>query len=544
MKKIFSFLCALAIVLSASAAPMNLRPIGKKQLTKDAIVNHVRKAAPKAPAQLNGEVINIEANNLSIDDSYLQLYLQYFGYGYVGISGSNDEWAVEAALFPMSEEYFTTYSSDDEDIELTVYDADENEIALTVTSAELNQQAKGQQFLASAVDEEGNTYNINLTLFAPDEPKAEINLDFGEGTGKYYAEDADWYFTGERADYLVTLDIVTTPEIEGSYTKEDFLLNYTGLYTVDGEDTTKIEGIFDANATIVLKDGVYNIAADLFLGDENLYHVKLQYVKPVATDTVRYTFEEPVSIDDFGGDFYFVAKSDKYLLYMDYYSTTIAGEFALADLYTDYVGLYTINGTDTASVAYEDVSLKVVEDETGYDVTVNYLATDLTCYIFTLRSNKAVVDEVVQINLDNADHQDISASSWYYGFSHYVLAANADSSFVAALAIANDEFIGSFTEADLNQSYTGVFVNEVRFAIASAEFSVAAGQNGSFVLTGWMLAKNNVKYEFVIKTAEEGQTEGIENIELTEQVQKVSVDGQLFIIRDNKVFNAIGTRVR
>jgi hypothetical protein len=539
MRKFYSLLCALAIVLSASAAPMNLRPIGKKQLTKDAIVNHVRKAAPKAPAQLNGEVINIEANNLAVDLSYFDLYLEYRGYGLFWIEGGTDDYAVSAELYTEDENYYTTFSTAEESIELTV-----NETALTVSSAEFRSTEKGDQFVATAVDEDGNTYNINLTFFAPDEPKAEINLDFGEGTGKYYAEDADWYFTGERADYLVTLDIVTTPEIEGSYTKEDFLLNYTGLYTVDGEDTTKIEGIFDANATIVLKDGVYNIAADLFLGDENLYHVKLQYVKPVATDTVRYTFEEPVSIDDFGGDFYFVAKSDKYLLYMDYYSTTIAGEFALADLYTDYVGLYTINGTDTASVAYEDVSLKVVEDETGYDVTVNYLATDLTCYIFTLRSNKAVVDEVVQINLDNADHQDISASSWYYGFSHYVLAANADSSFVAALAIANDEFIGSFTEADLNQSYTGVFVNEVRFAIASAEFSVAAGQNGSFVLTGWMLAKNNVKYEFVIKTAEEGQTEGIENIELTEQVQKVSVDGQLFIIRDNKVFNAIGTRVR
>ena len=61
MKKFFSFLCALTIVLSASAAPMNLRPIGKKQLTKDAIVNHVRKAAPKAPATTAATAAKTEA---------------------------------------------------------------------------------------------------------------------------------------------------------------------------------------------------------------------------------------------------------------------------------------------------------------------------------------------------------------------------------------------------------------------------------------------------------------------------------------------------
>lgn len=40
------------------------------------------------------------------------------------------------------------------------------------------------------------------------------------------------------------------------------------------------------------------------------------------------------------------------------------------------------------------------------------------------------------------------------------------------------------------------------------------------------------------------QVEGIEDIVLTEKPQKVAVDGQLFIIRDNKMFNALGTRVR
>lgn len=40
------------------------------------------------------------------------------------------------------------------------------------------------------------------------------------------------------------------------------------------------------------------------------------------------------------------------------------------------------------------------------------------------------------------------------------------------------------------------------------------------------------------------KAQGIENIELTEKVQKVVVDGVIYIIRDNKMFNVQGTQVR
>ena len=52
------------------------------------------------------------------------------------------------------------------------------------------------------------------------------------------------------------------------------------------------------------------------------------------------------------------------------------------------------------------------------------------------------------------------------------------------------------------------------------------------------------------ETAEGGELEiiepvqGIENIVLTEKAQKVVVDGVVYIIRDNKLFNALGTQVK
>ena len=45
-------------------------------------------------------------------------------------------------------------------------------------------------------------------------------------------------------------------------------------------------------------------------------------------------------------------------------------------------------------------------------------------------------------------------------------------------------------------------------------------------------------------TLEDEETQGIEDIVLTEKAQKVSVDGAVYVIRDNKMYNVTGTRVR
>lgn len=542
MKKLSTLFLGLVIALSAVAAPQ----FSRTKTVKDfAAIQKLEKKIAKAPAKANGEVIKIEANNLSIDDSYNEMMLEWAGYGYVLVSGGTDEWYADGVLYPLSADYFTNYSSEAEDIELSIYHNDEEGIEVSVSSAIMAMTDKGPKFSATATDEEGNTYEIGLTFFVPSEAKDTVAIDFGPATFlKYYAEDGDYYMTGETDKYAVSLDIYTD-QLAGEYTIDDFYTYYTGLYAINGEDTTSVGDIYDAKATIVETDGVFAINAELFLTDSILYQIHLTYTKPVATDTIFYTFEEPIIIDDYAGDFYFLAQDEKYILLMDYYSTSITGTFSLdnGDMYEQYCGLYEIADGDTTKIAYADLGLVVTEDETGYDLKVSYLATDSHCYIITLRSNKAVVEETVQLNLDNAQHQDVSEYSWYYGFSHYVLAAPADSSIVFVLAIVDEEFVGSFTMANLYAPYSAVVLGDEQFGFAEAEFTVAPSNGTSYLLEGWALAKNNVKYEFVIKTAEE-EEQGIENIELTNEVKKVVMDGNLFIVRDGKIFNAQGSLVR
>ena len=413
MKKIFSYLCALTIVLSASAAPrFGLTREAKDAKAQVSLTAPVRKAAPKAPAKLNGEEINIEANNLAVDLSYFDLYLQYLGYGFFRIEGGTDEYAVSAELYTADENYYTTYSTADESIELSV-----NETALTVSSAELRSTEKGDQFVATAVDEEGNTYNINLTLFAPDEPAQTIQLSYSScEINDYTSYYGFYYITAQNENDGVYLALLSAPEA-GTYSKADFSA-YTGIELIAGTDTTWISEFFSIDATITETETGKLFKVQLFATDATLYDVEITYTKPVADKT------ETVVLDN---------------------------------------------------VTFED-----------------YRADD---------------------------------GSWQ------VIAAPADSS-----------------DLDGTYSWLKIVENEEAkyYTFAEGEFTASVEANGVLKLTGWILASNNVKYEFTFTTAEGAvdQSEGIENVVLTEKAQKVVVDGAVYVIRDNKLFNVLGAQVR
>lgn len=429
MKKIFSFLCALAIVLSASAAPQ----FAIKHQTKGAkapvsLTAPVRKAAPKAPAQLNGEVINIEANNLAVDLSYFDLYLLYLGYGLFWIDGGTDDYAVSAELNTKDENYYTTFSTAEESIELTV-----NETALTVSSAEFRSTAKGDQFVATAVDEAGNTYNINLTLFAPDEPAQTIQLSYSScEINDYTSYYGFYYITAQNENDGVYLALLPAPEA-GTYTKADFS-SYTGIELIAGTDTTWVSEFFSIDATITDTETGKLFKLQMFATDATLYDVEIVYTKPVAEKT------ETVVLDN---------------------------------------------------VTFEDYR----EDD----------------------------------------------GSWQ------VIAAPADSSIVFSLNPYSESLVADLTAADLDGAYSWLKIaGEGYYSFSEGEFAASVLPNGVLEVAGWLLASNNVKYEFTFTTAEGaiGQAEGIENIELTKEAKKVVMDGKVFIIRDEKLYDLRGAQVR
>ena len=88
--------------------------------------------------------------------------------------------------------------------------------------------------------------------------------------------------------------------------------------------------------------------------------------------------------------------------------------------------------------------------------------------------------------------------------SFMIVAAPADSSILVALNPISNEFAGSFTMEDMDADYCALYdyVNEEKIAIADVEFTGELN-DGVYTYTGWFLAMNAVKYNFVFNVVAE-----------------------------------------
>lgn len=123
---------------------------------------------------------------------------------------------------------------------------------------------------------------------------------------------------------------------------------------------------------------------------------------------------------------------------------------------------------------------------------------------------------------------------------------------VISIAAYTEEVAGHYKGSDLSAPYS--YVGKVAgadttwYALADADFELAvAGANvtidGSFVGVNEDNEEDIIAFTLNLAGIIDGE-QGIENIELTKEAKKVVVDGKVFIIRDEKLFDLRGAQVR
>ena len=110
--------------------------------------------------------------------------------------------------------------------------------------------------------------------------------------------------------------------------------------------------------------------------------------------------------------------------------------------------------------------------------------------------------------------------------------------YVAAITADFEEDLQSFNLSDDATATTG------EFACLDAIIAEPGANLHDQVKIVGKIQKLNGKFRMVSGKATVLNGQGIENIVLTEKAQKVMMDGVVYIIRDNKIFNLQGTQVR
>ena len=218
--------------------------------------------------------------------------------------------------------------------------------------------------------------------------------------------------------------------------------------------------------------------------------------------------------------------------------TEAAGTYTMDDLDADfsYVNIY--GDTDTVKVAFVDASITIAVADGIVTVNATLVGDDGNNYIFNLTYKDPTAENTVNLVMPDWQLDDTYLEeAGLFG----LVSESADGNYVQ-LYIWSETVAGDYTDADLDNQYfgSGLVVGEEAPAIFSATIKVEEGANGAVTVTADLLCYNNTLY----KVTTQVPVTALENIELVEKATKVVSDGQVLIIRDAKMFNVLGARIR
>lgn len=546
MKKFLSLLCAVAIVLGASAAPVakkagvvkfqraaveklrtEKKSLAKKSVKKDAFAQKKQTEMQKNARLAAGEAKIATASQKRAKAEAIDVTCG---------SWEIEDWGTDGELTLFSEDntvefYFDIiYGDDATDLQLgktyTVKDifVDEKgqygavfydgawhkgikELALVKTIDEKNLV----HFAGSCVDslDAAFTFHFDEEEFIP--TGEEVSHSFKTSAKLSYSSSyEDWTISAADAEYGFKLDILSenSESAVGAYDSEngDFDLDYTEVEIFTSDDASTVLDAKSAKAVIVERNDSLIIAAEILASDGVKYIFDAFYAAPTKQGEATIEATNLVIDDSWYGFFGIVlatASNDDYAVYFSLPGTS--GDFVIGEETSG-----DINNIDIYSG-----SIKIVNGSEGAELTGKVLCYDNIEYTLDLkyvRPDKTrdvaieISDAVLTIYPDSKDWQ--------------VVGVNADNTFYVALDIVSDAVAGTYSEADLDLQYTAidsVYVKNDSLKVAEEYTPLALNiivtfnaQDSTAVITGTYLGQGYLDGkdvpEFTLKIAAKVKT--------------------------------------
>ena len=547
MKKFLSLLCAVAIVLGASAAPVakkagvvkfqraaveklrtEKKSLAKKSVKKDAFAQkkqaelqkNARLAAGEAKIataslkRAKAEAIDVTCGSWEIEDLETDGELYLYGEDNTVAFYFDIIYGGEATDLQLGKTYTVEdiWVGEDGQNGGVFYDGDWHygikELSIVKTIDEKNLV----HFVGSCVDslDAAFTFHYDEEEFIP--TGEEVNHSFKTSAKLSYSSYfQDWTVSVSDAEYAFQLDILSEngESAVGEYdsANEDFDLEYTRVAINDAEGNSTVLDAKSAKAVIIERNDSLLIAAEIMASDGVKYIFDAFYAAPTKKGEATIEATNLV-IDDSWYDYFGVvmatASNDDYKVYFSLPGTS--GEFVI--------------GGEDASGDINDIemysgSIKIINGSEGAELTGKVLCYDNIEYTLNLKYVRPDKTRDVAIEINDAVltiYPD--AKDWQ------VVGVNADNTFYVALDIVSDAVEGTYSEADLDMQYTyidSVYVQNDSLKVAEEYTPLAMNiivtfnaQDSTAVITGTYLGQGYLDGkdvpEFTLKMAAKVKT--------------------------------------
>lgn len=516
MKKFLSLVCALTLVLSASAVPV-------KKLTRRAFeLQKQELRAKKSFGALMQDAKTLKGEKFAKAEALRAPKAKQEATDVKIGSWDVEDWGSDGEFNFYAEDNLTAFYFD------IIYGGDNTDLELgkTYTEADLYVDPEsGEQYagvfydgnmnygiktlsIVKTVDEAGlvhfkgacvDSLDAAFTFHYDEEPFVLTGdtVAYAITTNakmEYSSYWGDWTIKADDGVYGLRLDYysedATSPA--GSYSSEDFDLGYTWVEIYTSADSSKQIGAHAAEATIVEVEGNYVIGANIIGEDGVVYIISATFTAPHKEAEAIVQAENLKVIDTYFSLLGIVLVTASNENFSDISFSLTADEEA-----ESYFGTYTIGAnasgylttTDSVEIELYSGTVTLAQTADGITLTGTALGYDNVEYTFNLTYVKPEQTREETITIDGLTLTILTGAWQIAGY-------NADSTKYVSIAAYADAVAGTYTEADLAANYCSVVTDIAgasykQFALIEANLTVAYNEEaGTATVTGTFLGQN------------------------------------------------------
>ena len=540
---------------------------------QDTVLHQVSMPTPLPNAL---EKIEVKCTNLQIDDSFAD-------FGFIMITGDNEDYDI-FAMYEGTEIKEGVYKN----VAVTINDKITWQPVESITATlTLTEDTDGWHANIETYAMDYNWYSIDMSFVVPT-PTKTIQVTFDKPALATYNPGDDHTIqllaVGDEYEASVTTMGILPGE---TFTMEDVLLDYSGIYNCDAEMTIQLA---DITGSLRQNGDTTFIYASAIGFNAIQYDVTLWYVAPTPVDTID--IEMPVKFTNALQDGYYTLSSytpdNKWYIALSPITRQVAGtfvndgkfgKFGAADGRYDFFGgnTFIYSEDDMANYPIEKGTLTVTiaEDGSTINAVAEVIARNAICYRIKMTSEynehldfdePEIEIDVVYTTQDNVTIDDQSETNGYI----YLALTAADGSNMAAFFFyveqADDETIvpvGTYP-IDYSEDYGTVQANPgVMGDGVWPSFYAEMLEDGSLVTPLWLLIGGTVEvskdeagamhlevdaynsYGVPVHIIYDGTATALDDVVAPEKSGiKLLRDGQLIIMRDGKYYNVLGTETK
>lgn len=297
----------------------------------------------------------------------------------------------------------------------------------------------------------------------------------------YYEEDNDWYTTliDGTGTYEIKLDYVSDTQA-GTFTEDNCIMDYTGMYIYDAEGYSTIVRFAEVDIVVTDDENGLTLHAELLSTDNVLYIVDSHIAplpEPVGYADLAYTNATLEDGTRSSETFQFWADENGIYTSFLIASDEVVGEYTQDDMYAAYANyIMFVDGTDTTFVDFLGFDMAITKEGQTYNLVADALGSDTIMYHITMSYTKPAPTDTIDIVATNLFIDEFEFWGKYFC---KVSASNAD--YTVTLDMANGLPLGELTYEDFNVEYSSVYriadaTEIVLDDIISATVSMVDGQ--------------------------------------------------------------------